>query len=70
MQRKKDIPFLKGMWEGLLRDKFDKASKRIIVATFSSHIHRIQQVLDVSAKMDKKVAISGKSMLKDNKDSQ
>ena len=47
-----------------LLEKFDKASKRIIVATFSSHIHRIQQVLDVSAKMDKKVAISGKSMLK------
>jgi ribonuclease J len=47
-----------------LLDKFDKASKRIIVATFSSHIHRIQQVLDVSAKMDKKVVISGKSMLK------
>ncbi len=47
-----------------LRDKFDQASKRIIVATFSSHIHRIQQVLDVSAQMDKKVAISGKSMLK------
>ncbi len=47
-----------------LLDKFDKASKRIIVATFSSHIHRIQQVLDASARMDKKVAISGKSMLK------
>ncbi len=47
-----------------LRDKFDRAEKRIIVATFSSHIHRIQQVLDVSAKMDKKVAICGKSMLK------
>jgi ribonuclease J len=47
-----------------LLDKFDKASKRIIVATFSSHIHRIQQVLDVSVKMDKKVVISGKSMLK------
>jgi len=47
-----------------LLDKFEKASKRIIVATFSSHIHRIQQVLDVSAKVDKKVAISGKSMLK------
>ena len=47
-----------------LLDKFDKASKRIIVATFSSHIHRIQQVLDVAAKTEKKVAISGKSMLK------
>ncbi|MCJ7665475.1 MAG: ribonuclease J [Actinobacteria bacterium] len=47
-----------------LLDKFEKASKRIIVATFSSHIHRIQQILDVSAKMNRKVAISGKSMLK------
>jgi len=47
-----------------LLDKFDKASKRIIVATFSSHIHRIQQVLDVSVKKEKKVAISGRSMLK------
>jgi ribonuclease J len=47
-----------------LIDKFEKAEKRIIVATFSSHIHRIQQVLDVSEKMNKKVAVSGRSMLK------
>ena len=47
-----------------LLEKFEKASKRIIVATFSSHIHRIQQVLDVACKLNKKVAISGKSILK------
>ncbi len=47
-----------------LLDKFERASKRIIVATFSSHIHRIQQVLDVANKLGKKVAISGKSILK------
>lgn len=47
-----------------LIDKFEKASKRIIVATFSSHIHRIQQILDVASKSGKKVAISGKSILK------
>ncbi len=47
-----------------LLEKFEKASKRIIVATFSSHIHRIQQVLDVANKLEKKVAISGKSILK------
>lgn len=47
-----------------LKEKFDAASKRIIVATFSSHIHRIQQVLDVAAETGKKVAISGRSMLK------
>jgi ribonuclease J len=47
-----------------LLEKFEQASKRIIVATFSSHIHRIQQVLDVSCELGKKVAISGKSILK------
>jgi len=47
-----------------LLNKFEEASKRIIVATFSSHIHRIQQVLDVANKLGKKVAICGKSILK------
>ena len=47
-----------------LYEKFTQASKRIIVATFSSHIHRIQQVLDVAKQLDKKVAIAGKTMLK------
>lgn len=47
-----------------LLEKFESAPKRIIVATFSSHIHRIQQVLDVASKSGKKVAISGKSILK------
>ncbi|MBE3089320.1 MAG: ribonuclease J [Actinobacteria bacterium] len=47
-----------------LLEKFEKASKRIIVATFSSHIHRIQQVMDVANILEKKVAISGKSILK------
>jgi len=47
-----------------LKEKFARADKRIIVATFASHIHRIQQIMDVAHEMDKKVAISGKSMLK------
>ncbi|MGM0364987.1 MAG: ribonuclease J [Actinomycetota bacterium] len=47
-----------------LKEKFARADKRIIVATFASHIHRIQQVMDVSKKMGRKVAISGRSMLK------
>ena len=47
-----------------LYDKFVKADKRIIVATFSSHVHRIQQVFDVAKSLDKKVAASGKTMLK------
>ena len=47
-----------------LLEKFESARKRIIVATFSSHIHRIQQVLDVANKSGRKVAITGKSILR------
>lgn len=41
---------------------FRAAPRRIIVACFASHIHRIQQVLDVAARMGRKVAVTGKSM--------
>ncbi|MEI7616900.1 MAG: ribonuclease J, partial [Actinomycetota bacterium] len=45
-------------------EKFTEAQGRVIVATFSSHIHRIQQIMDISDKFQKKLAISGKSLLK------
>ena len=41
---------------------FRTASRRIIVACFASHVHRIQQVLDVAARLGKKVAVNGKNM--------
>jgi len=41
---------------------FRTAPRRIIVACFASHIHRIQQVLDVAGRMGRKVAVNGKSM--------
>ncbi len=47
-----------------LYEKFNSADKRIIVATFASHIHRIQQVFDVAKSLDKKVAASGRTILK------
>lgn len=37
--------------------------KRIIVATFSSNIHRIQQIIDNAAATGRKVAVSGRSMV-------
>lgn len=37
--------------------------RRIIVASFSSNIHRIQQIIDNAVLQDRKVAVSGRSML-------
>lgn len=43
---------------------FKKAEgHRIIVATFSSNIHRIQQIIDEAVNCNRKVAVSGRSML-------
>jgi len=42
---------------------FKNNSKRIMVATFASNVHRIQQVIDAAVKYGRKVAISGRSML-------
>lgn len=43
---------------------FPKAEgKRLIIATFSSNLHRIQQIIDAADRDGRKVAISGRSML-------
>ncbi len=49
---------------GKLVEIFSSARGRIIVATFASNIHRIQQVLDAARKYNKKVVISGTTMQK------
>jgi ribonuclease J len=45
-----------------LAERFSRASGRIILATFASHIHRIQQVLTQAALFGRRVALLGRSM--------
>ncbi|MDL2311221.1 ribonuclease J [Peptostreptococcaceae bacterium OttesenSCG-928-C18] len=44
-------------------DLFSKAESRIIVATFASNVHRIQQVISAAEHFGRKVALSGRSMI-------
>lgn len=50
---------------GLSLDKiFSEAEdKRIIIATFASNVHRVQQIINSSAKHGRKVAVTGRSMI-------
>lgn len=47
-------------------ESFDKlfanCDKRIIITTFASNVHRLQQIITVAAKYNRKVAVSGRSM--------
>ena len=43
---------------------FATAQRRLIVASFASHVHRIQQVLDCAVKYKRKVAFVGRSMVR------
>jgi ribonuclease J len=46
-----------------LRKIFTTAPGRIFTTTFASNIHRVQQVIDLSAKYNRKVALVGRSMV-------
>lgn len=46
-----------------LRRVIGAAKQRVIVASFSSHIHRVQQVCDAAQLAGRKVAVTGRSML-------
>ncbi len=48
----------------VLSDVFGAATQRIIVSCFASHVHRVQQVLDAAAAHGRKVALVGRSMVR------
>ncbi len=41
----------------------ENLKRRLIVATFASNVHRLQQIIDLAVKYKRKVALSGRSML-------
>jgi ribonuclease J len=47
-----------------LLQQFSQCKGRIIVTSFASNIHRVQQVIDAAEKLDRKVALVGRSMRK------
>ena len=46
-----------------LENIFRRSENRIIIATFSSNVHRIQKIIDLARVCNRKVAISGRSMV-------
>ncbi|HTW05738.1 MAG TPA: ribonuclease J [Streptosporangiaceae bacterium] len=48
----------------VLSEVFDGAKQRIIVSCFASHVHRVQQVMDAAAAHGRKVALVGRSMVR------
>lgn len=47
-----------------LRQAFERANGRIIIAAFASHIHRLQQIIDIANECNRKVVVDGRSMTK------
>lgn len=45
------------------KEIFAEAKQRILVATFASNVHRIQQIIDASVNVGRKVVVSGRSMV-------
>ncbi|KQL44444.1 ribonuclease J [Brevibacillus choshinensis] len=45
-----------------IKDVFSKSTGRIIVSTFASNVHRIQQVVDAAAQFNRKLTVVGRSM--------
>ncbi len=46
-----------------LENIFRNCSSRILIATFSSNVHRVQRIIDTAVMFNRKVAISGRSMI-------
>ena len=48
----------------VLERVFNRAKGRVIVASFASHVHRVQQIIDIAVSHNRKVAFVGRSMVR------
>jgi ribonuclease J len=48
----------------VIENVISRSKKRVIVASFSSHVHRVQQVVDAAKANNRKVALVGRSMIR------
>jgi len=47
-----------------IREMFENIEGRVIIATFASNIHRIQQIIEASVSTNRKIAVFGRSMIR------
>ena len=52
---------------GAIEEIVKESKGRVIVTTFSSHVHRLQNVIRISEKYDRRIFIEGRSMIKNTK---
>src|SRR4051794_2906178 len=48
----------------VLKEVFSRAEGRIVITSFASNVHRLQQVIDAAVALDRRVAVVGRSMRK------
>ena len=63
VERQGFTPSERTVGESLVRFFDDYKDKRIVVSTFSSNVHRVQQIIDIAARHGRKVAVTGRSMI-------
>lgn len=56
-------PSEKTVGKSLVRFFDEYKNKRIVISTFSSNVHRVQQIVDIAAQHGRKVAVTGRSMI-------